>query len=327
MAFDLRSLRSFVAVASTGSISGAAQLQHVAQPALSVQIKQLEEQLGTALFERHARGVTLTSAGDRLLVHTIEVLRRLDVAFDDVRDAVDDPSGRVSIALPQSVAKFVTVPLVREVVLRWPKIQLQMVEMSTGYIPDQLMRGYIDIGVTFGVEDDVRMNFKHLIDEELVLVTSQRELLRLRLPPQRNRTDVALRSIGSLPMILPTVAHSLRRRIQTYLLEENATLNVIAEVNAIPELIELVAAGVGSTILSYAAVNDHVVAGRLLMLRINNPQMIRSIYSCRSATLPMSIAATKVQELLHETIGHAVACGAWPHLLDGLGNSAGEEQV
>lgn len=312
MTLDLRSLRSFVAVASAGSISAAAESQHIAQPALSVQVKQLEEHLGTPLFDRHARGVTLTAAGDRFLVHAMGILRRVDVACEDVRSAVDEPSGRVSIALPQSVAKFVTVPLVQNVVRQWPKIRLQMVEMSTGYIPDQLLRGQIDIGVTFGIEDDARLQFSHLMDEELVLATSRHQLLNLRIPPAMLTDGVALKSIDSLPMVLPTTAHSLRRRIEEYLSKESVSLNVIAEVNAIPELIELAVAGVGSTILSFAAINEPMTSGRLLALQIKSPKMTRSIYLGRSATLPMSIAAIKVQDLLHKTIDDLVACGAWP---------------
>ncbi|HRO54642.1 MAG TPA: LysR family transcriptional regulator, partial [Alicycliphilus sp.] len=162
MRLDLRALRSFVAVASAGSISSAAQSLHIAQPALSVQIKQLEEQLGAALFDRHPRGVVPTAVGERLLGHAVEILRRVDVAYDDVRQAVDQPSGRVALALPQSVAKFVTVPLVQAVVRQWPMIQLQMVEMSSGYIPQQLLHGLVDIGMTFGTEDDARMRFTHV---------------------------------------------------------------------------------------------------------------------------------------------------------------------
>ena len=146
MRLDLRALRSFVAVASAGSISSAAQSLHIAQPALSVQIKQLEEQLGAALFDRHPRGVVPTAVGERLLGHAVEILRRVDVAYDDLRQAVDQPSGRVALALPQSVANFVTVPLVQAVVRQWPLIQLQMVELSSGYIPQQLLHGGLQVG-------------------------------------------------------------------------------------------------------------------------------------------------------------------------------------
>src|SRR5690606_32475295 len=118
--------------------------RHIAQPALSTHIRQIEEQLGTPLFDRHPRGVTLTSAGERFLIHAVDILRRVDAAYDDVRGAVDEPAGRVAIGLPQSVAKFLTVPMVKEVVRRWPKIQLQMIELSSGYIPDNLVKGHID---------------------------------------------------------------------------------------------------------------------------------------------------------------------------------------
>src|SRR5690606_2380843 len=130
----------------------------------------------TPLFDRHPRGVTLTSAGERFLIHAVDILRRVDAAYDDVRDAVDEPAGRVAIGLPQSVAKFLTVPMVKEVVRRWPKIQLQMIELSSGYIPDNLVKGHVDIGLTFGTENDARIQFRHLMDEELVFVTSPAQL-------------------------------------------------------------------------------------------------------------------------------------------------------
>ena len=83
MRLDLRALRSFVAVASAGSISSAAHSLHIAQPALSVQIKQLEEQLGAALFDRHPRGVVLTAVGERLLGQALQELRMPLPATDD----------------------------------------------------------------------------------------------------------------------------------------------------------------------------------------------------------------------------------------------------
>ena len=94
MRLDLRALRSFVAVASAGSISSAAQSLHIAQPALSVQIKQLEEQLGAALFDRHPRGVVPTAVGERLLGHAVEILRRVDVAHLDARRSAQARAAR-----------------------------------------------------------------------------------------------------------------------------------------------------------------------------------------------------------------------------------------
>lgn len=312
MRLDLRALRSFVAVASAGSISSAAHSLHIAQPALSVQIKQLEEQLGAALFDRHPRGVVLTAVGERLLGHAVEILRRVDVAYDDVRQAVDQPSGLVAIALPQSVAKFVTVPLVQEVIRQWPLIQLQMLEMSSGYIPQQLLHGLVDIGITFGTEDDARIRFVHVLEEELVFVTSAQQLLQHHGRLAANTIHMPLTDAARFPMVLPTTTQSLRRVIDAYMGKAGVVPHIVVEVNTIHEILALVAAGIGSTILSFAAVSDMLGTRQLLALPIVRPEMSRSIYACRSATLPMSIAATKVHEQLHATIVSLASTQRWP---------------
>lgn len=313
MRLDFRSLRSFVEVASAGSISSAAQSLHIAQPALSVQIRQLEEQLGATLFERHPRGVVLTAVGERLLRHAVEILRRMDVAYDDVRQAVDQPSGRVAIALPQSVAKFVTVPLVQAVVHQWPLIQLQLVEMSSGYIPEQLLHGLVDIGITFGTEDDARMRFMHILQEELVFVTTARQLEHHHHDESAGSTaHMLLQDVARFPMVLPTTAQSLRRVIDAYTTKASIEPHIIVEVNTIHEILALVAVGIGSTILSFAAVSDLLESRQLLALPIVCPAMSRPIFACRSATLPMSIAATKVHEQLLATIRSLASSQHWP---------------
>lgn len=311
MRFDLRTLRSFVAVASAGSISSAAQSLHIAQPALSVQIKQLEEEIGAELFDRHPRGVVLTMVGHRLLSHAIEILRRVDVAYDDVRHAIDQPSGLVAIALPQSVAKFVTVPLVQEVMRQWPLINLQMLEMSSGFITEQLLHGLVDIGVTFGEEEDARIRFEHVLDEELVFITSAQQLEQHNVLEASNITQISLLDSVMLPLVLPTSTQNLRRILNAYMEKAKVVPKVVVEVNNIHEILALVSAGIGSTILSFAAVSDMLASHKLLALPIQ-PAMSRSIFACRSATLPMSIAATKVYKQLLVTIVSLASTQRWP---------------
>lgn len=312
MSLELRDLRSFVAVATAGSITKAAENTHIAQPALSLKIKQIEEQVGAKLFDRTARGVKLTAAGHRLLPHALDLLKRMNLAFEDVRGAIQEPSGRVAIGLPQSLAKFLTVPLVGEVVRRWPKIEFQMLEMSTGYIPDMLARGQIDLGFTFGVEEGMGIGFEHLLDEELVFVTSRSQMKKMLGQHALRRDALSLLTLSRLPLILPTSTHSLRRRIDDYASSTKLSFNVIAEVNTIPQLIGLAAADIGSTILSYASVFDADVAGRLVVLRIAKPVMTRPVYLCKPATAPLSIATSIVREALHQIVKDLIDTGAWP---------------
>jgi LysR family nitrogen assimilation transcriptional regulator len=316
-------MRSFVAVASAGSISRAADNLHIAQPALSLQIKNIEDHLGVQLFDRTPKGVTPTAAGARFLVHTIDILKRIDVAYEDVRDAVNEPSGRVALGLPQSMAKILTVPLVAEILRRWPKIHFQMIEMSTGYIPDYLVNGHIDIGLTFGVEEGAGLRCTHLVDEDLVFVTSPTQLMGAFGGDASGMREIRLAELQRFAMILPTAVHSLRSRIDEFLAGQRLSLKVIAEVNTIPQLIELAAAGVGSTILSYASVSGDRSAGRLATLRIVEPHLFRPVYLCRSATAPLSIATALVKDLITDTVKTMVASGSWPT----GGEDGGSEQA
>lgn len=319
MAIDIRSMRSFVAVASAGSISRAAEHLHIAQPALSLQIKTIEEHLGAQLFDRTSKGVTPTAAGQRFLAHAIDILKRVEVAYEDVRDAVNEPTGRVALGLSHSMAKILTIPLVSEVLRRWPKIQFQMLEMSSGYIPEYLVNGRIDLGLTFGVDEAAGLRYTHLVDEELVLVTSPSQCHSAFGKSAAKRRQVRLEELSRFPMILPSTAHSLRNCIDDFLARHSLKLPVVAEVNAIPQLIELAERSVGSTILSFASVAPEFAAGRIDVLRISNERLFRPVYLCRSATAPLSIATASVQDLIASTAAGMIASGEWP---TGFGTAA-----
>ncbi len=312
MAIDIRSLRCFVAVVSAGSISRAADNLHLAQPALSLQIKHIEQELGVALFDRIARGVIPTAAGVRFLNHATDILRRLEVAVEDVRESAAEPAGKVAIGLPQSIAKILTVPLVQETLRRWPKVELQIIELSTGYIPNHLLTGHIDLGVSFGEEAGVGLRFDHLVDEDLILLGAPGQLSANIGSMGKKSAQIRFSELGRFPMILPAGVHSLRVLIDGYQNKHHVKLNVIAEVNAIPQLIELVAAGVGHTILSYASVKRELETGLLSGARIVNPGISRPVFLCRSATVSLSIASSALQALIFTSVKSMVADGQWP---------------
>jgi LysR family transcriptional regulator, nitrogen assimilation regulatory protein len=312
VAIEIRSMRSFVAVASAGSISRAAEQLHIAQPALSLQIKNIEEHLGVQLFERTSKGVTPTSAGQRFLLHVIDILKRVDVAYEDVREAVNEPTGRVALGLSHSMGMILTVSLVSEILRRWPKIRFQVLEMSTGDIPEDLVNGRIDMGLTFSVEEAAGLRYTHLVDEELVLVTSTSQRRSALGRDTTKRRQIRFEELMHFPMILPTAANSLRSCIDEFLIRHRLTLPIVAEVNNIPRLIELAARGVGSAIVSYASVAAEHASGRIEVLRISNERLFRPVYLCRSVTAPLSIAAALVQELIVNTAAEIIRSGEWP---------------
>jgi len=309
MSMSIRAMQCFVAVVSTGSISRAAAALHVAQPALSLQIRNLEEELGVVLLYRSARGVTPTAAGTRLLAHAREILGRIDAARADVREDLSAPRGTVSLAMSMSMAKMLTVPLLRFSLAHWPGVYLKIIESSTGYIPGFVSSGHADLGLTFSDEASVDLRFQHLIDEELVVVSppvakhakqAKRASSELAALP-----SISLRALSALPLVLPGNPHSLRRLLDQYQQREQVAFRVIAEANAIPQLIELAQAGVAHTILSFEAVRQEAERGLVQLRRISRPRLTRPVFLCRSDVLPLSMAAAAVADRVARIITDA----------------------
>lgn len=202
------------------------------------------------------------------------------------------------------MAKLVAVPLLRFSLAHWPGVYLKIIESSTGYIPGFVSSGHADLGLTFSDEAAVDLRFQHLIDEELVVVSP---------PPPRNRAKpraveldalpaMGLQALAGLPLVLPGNPHSLRRLLDHYQQQEHAAFRVIAEANAIPQLIELVQAGLAHTILSYEAVRAEAMRGDVVLHRIKQPRMTRPVFLCRSDVLPLSMAASAVADQVSRII-------------------------
>lgn len=305
MSMSIRAMQCFVAVVSTGSISRAATALHVAQPALSLLMRNLEEDLGVVLLHRSARGVAPTAAGARLLAHAREILGRIDAARADVREDLNAPRGAVSLAMSMSMAKLLTVPLLRFSLKHWPGVYLKIIESSTGYIPGFVSSGHADLGLTFSDEASVDLRFQHLIDEELVVVSPPAAKSRSAKKPAADLhalPAISLRALSELPLVLPGNPHSLRRLLDQYQQRERVEFRVIAEANAIPQLIELAQAGVAHTILSYEAVRQEAQRGEVVLRRIGASRLTRPVFLCRSDVLPLSMAAAAVADRLARII-------------------------
>ena len=134
-----------------------------------------------------------------------------------------------------------------------------------------LSSGHADLGLTFSDEASVDLRFQHLIDEELVVVSPPAAKSRSVKKPAADLhalPAISLRALSELPLVLPGNPHSLRRLLDQYQQRERVEFRVIAEANAIPQLIELAQAGVAHTILSYEAVRQEAQRGEVVLRRI-----------------------------------------------------------
>ena len=123
-----RKMAHFLQIVQAGSVSRAADRLDVGQPALSRELRELEEELGQPLLVRHARGVELTPAGEAFKRRAELILGLLDTVRDEVNAAADQPSGRVSFGMPPSMSGAFTAPLVQAYGERYPAVRLQLRE-------------------------------------------------------------------------------------------------------------------------------------------------------------------------------------------------------
>ena len=312
VAVDTRVLRYFSAVVEAGSITRAAEALHIAQPALSLQIRRLEEHMGVPLLERTPKGVLTTPAGQRLYGHAKDILQRLVLARQDVQAASAEPVGRVALGMSQSIAQLLTLPLVRESMRRWPKMQLQIIEASTGYVAEYLRTGHVDIGVTFMAEPGRGLRYRPLASEELVLIGPPKALQHKRPASRRQANSLDFAEVRSLPLLLPAQPHSLRTLIDDYARQYGVKLKIVAEVNTVPLLSQLVCAGIGYSIVPYPSVSSDIKRGLVESVQIVNPAITRSVYLCRWADAPVSPAAVALEGLVVEIVAALIANGSWP---------------
>jgi len=142
---ELRHLRYFVAVAEAGSVSRAADKLFIAQPPLSLQIRQLEEELGTALFARHPKGVHLTAAGEALLPEARYLLDRVARVPELLQQ--DNDGGSLTLGFVPSASSTVLPELIRQLRKRHPGLNLELKELISSEQVDALVGGRIDAGL------------------------------------------------------------------------------------------------------------------------------------------------------------------------------------
>jgi len=299
---DLRQLRHLVAIIDAGSLSRAAALVHVAQPALSLQVAALEAELGTRLLDRSSAGVGPTPAGRRLYRHAQTILRQVDAARADVACA-EAISGRVSVGLPTSAAVLLAVPLLALVREKLPEVRLTIFESMSGYLEELLSNNRLDLALLYRDRPIKGVEVQPLLVESLYFVSQYNGL---------REPTLAMEDVQHRALALPSTKHSLRALIEQAFARLGVELNVVADLDSLPTLRGAVERGIADTILPLAGLGywspgcDTVSVQRLV-----SPGITRPIALCRPAGAPASAAAVATADILAGEISRMVADGIW----------------
>ena len=193
---DFRRMRYFVAVAEELSFSRAAQLLHIAQPPLSAQIKQLEDDLRVQLFERTRRGVRLTAAGQVLLVEARRIFIQLEQTARIVERVGSGEVGRLNLGFVPSASNEVLPPLLHHFRSNFPDVELFLEEMTPDEIVKRLQNTQIDVGFFYLPFEEPNLDFRAVSRESLIVALPESH-------PLANQPLIELRALAGEPFILP----------------------------------------------------------------------------------------------------------------------------
>ena len=310
---DLRAMRYFIAIVDQGSLTRAAEVVCVAQPALSQQLAALEKELGVPLVHRGAKGVKPTEAGRTLYRHARNILRQVEIAGAEARVAGTDVTGMVAIGLPTTAAAAFGMPLIRAVRARYPQIRLQLFESMSGYISELLDHNRLDFAILFRDVPSRAVELERLASESLYLVGTlpvTRGRAKAKAKPRAQAgaegATVAIKALGELPLVLPSGSQGLREVVELAFAQAGVSLNVVADLDSLPFLLATAREGLACTILPASSLSD---ADSEVPRHLIVPELRRTLSLCWPRALPRTSAAEAVAEVLRELVAERLAAG------------------
>ena len=295
---NLRQIETFVRVAELGSFSQAALVLGIAQPALSRQVRLLETDMGVTLLTRTGRGVVLTEAGERLREHATAILQLVQRTRDDVNASREEPTGRVTLALPPSLGRRLVLPLVERFEQQLPKARLAIVEGLSAHIIEWISTGRADLGLVYNPPALAAMETLAVAEEALCLVSPAspgKRATRAAVP-----LSVALADLGAYPLVVPEPAHAIRQLLQGQAARAGVKLTVAWEVSSVPSILELVRAGHGHAVLGAEAVRalGSEAARGFVVRPITEPVLVTTLCLAWPARRPMTPLVQRTMGLL-----------------------------
>lgn len=301
---DVRQLTALVAVADAGSVTRAAELLHLVQPAVTRQIRSLEDELGVALFERTRRGMVPTDDGRVLLEHARRALRELDRARAEIRPARGGLRGQVAVGLLPSITEDLVERLVLRTRERHPDVRLRLLTGYAGHVAEWIDAGDVDVGLVFGVRPSAAVTVHDLVDEPLWAVGPPGDALDPARP-----VDVA--ELLRRPVVLPGPPHALRMMVDRAAARAGLTPVVVCETNSMPVQRRLAASGLGRTALPVGAFADDLAAGRVSAAPLLGDGLRRRLVLALPSSRRLGPAVHAVAGILHGAVAEAARSGAW----------------
>lgn len=303
---NFKQLTYFLALAEHGSISAAASALNMAQPSLSENIAKLEKMLDVQLAIRGSRGIQMTEAGAALARRGGEILRDVNNLVEEIRSLTGEPRGPVSVGLPPSLSCLLSVPLLETIHSEYPGIRIHIAEAMSGDIIDWITNDRVDVGCVYECYDSIPYSYEPILTEELFLVTAVDNWDGPIGPDGVALEPISAARLQELPLVLTSHNHGARKLQEKFARSIGIDLNVIAVIDSLPHIVEMVSRASAYTILSHGAVVNQVANGTLALVPIAEPTIRRTAYLVRKRSRPVSRACVIVESCIQTIIQEMV---------------------
>jgi len=264
---EIRQLRAFVAIAESGTFTAGALRVHVTQAAISMQIRQLETEIGAKVFVRAPRHVILTEAGEQLLRRARHILREHDAALDEIAELAGAERGRLRIGSASAMVLTDQLPsILEELRNQHPGAEIAVTSGTSEVLVDQILAGEIDIAFV-SLPVDVRgIKTERLSDDQLVAIASPKHKLA-------KQKTISAYTLAGERLILGERGGNTRRLIDQFFAQAGVTLHVAMELSRQQAIRRMVEADMGVGIVPLQSVIDEVEQGKLVRWWIEGAQI------------------------------------------------------
>ncbi|MCP5072078.1 MAG: LysR family transcriptional regulator [Rhodobacteraceae bacterium] len=290
---NLKRLRYFEALAQHGHFGRAAEASAVTQPALSMQIKELEETLGHMLFERGARAVMLTGFGEEFAFHAREILRRVDDLGDLARTARGRLLGRLRLGVIPTIAPYLLPTIVRELANEFPGLDLQVRETLTANLVQELVEGRIDTAI-------VALPISEPSFQEVALFNENFLLVRTEDDAGKPVPDAAM--LREMRLLLLEDGHCFRDQALSFCNIQSGLTRDGLDASSLSTLVQMVAAGIGVTLIPEMAVPVETRSAPVSIARFADPQPARIVGMIWRRTSPLAKQLGEISESIRRSV-------------------------
>lgn len=311
---DLRNLRNFVAVVDAGSLSKAAALLYIAQPALTAQIKKLETEFGAQLLERSHAGVTPTPVGLELYRDARRLLSDAAAMRERIRRSSASPEGSVTVAVPLLLVSLLIGPLLMKLKEAYPRIRTFVHDDLSLMVHKAMVDGRADVGILVDATQLQGLACRPLAEESVFLCGHDRDgsVREALVAGPAGAPVLPFARAAALPLVLQSARFSIRQSVERIAAERGIALNVAHEQDSARVIRSLYLAGAGFTFTPASSAIEHPTsAAGWLRARIVEPEIVRRYQLAVPAGRAADPAVRAVAEMLVGQVRELIGRGAW----------------